>query len=138
MDEDRVMGKLLHQLQLLRESSPGWARAPQTHSPTDFCQNRISYLSHICHDKTRNSFVSAHLEKGKEVFAEKPGQTSKLLNTQSPPGQLCLVIVSYLRYVWFLSPTFNNWRRTHLPSVWKFCHILSLKANSHNFEYLLC
>ena len=95
------MGKLLHQLQLLRESSPGWAQPPQTHSPTDFCQNRISYLSHICHDKTRNSSVSLRLEKGKEDFAEKPGQTSKLPNTQSPPGQLCLV--SYLKYVWFLS-----------------------------------
>ena len=99
------MGKLLHQLQLLRESSPGWAQPPQTHSPTDFCQNRISYLSHICHDKTRNSSVSLRLEKGKEVFAKKPGPTSKLPNTQSPPGQLFLV--SYLRYVWFLFAVFH-------------------------------
>ena len=128
------MGKLLHQLQLLRESSPGWAQASQTHSPTDFCQNRISYLSHICNDKTRNSFVSAHLEKGKEVFAEKTGHTSQLLNTQSPPGQHCLV--SYLRYVWFLSPNFINWR-IRLPSVWQFCHILSLKMwfLSYKFNY---
>ena len=98
------MGKLLHQLQLLRESSHGWAQPPQTHSPTDFCQNRISYLSHICHDKTRNSSVSLRLEKGKTS----PRNQDKPLS--------CLIL-SHLQGNFFLyltSDMFGSYLRTSI------------------------